>query len=50
MTVEYSEPPEGYREEPARVPGEDECSWKEKTMGEGYADDIDNAHPLPERE
>ena len=47
---DYENAPEGTREEPASVPGEDECTWREKTMGEGYEDDLDEVQDLPDRE
>ena len=50
MSEDYTDPPAGYREEPAVVPGTDECNWREKTMGENYEDDIDEVKDLPPRE
>lgn len=49
MPQEYASPPSGKREEPAIVPGTDECKWREKTMGEHYEDDIDEVQDQPER-
>ena len=47
MAVEYADPPAAEREDPAQVPKEDECTWKNHTVGEEYEDDIDPTEEIP---